>query len=78
MQINGAALTAIREAQGWTKSALAVEAQISLPYLRDLESGRRKGMNPMYAKRLAAALNVPLPAITVPIVDGALPQVVGL
>lgn len=69
MQINGAALTAIREAQGWTKSALAVEAQISLPYLRDLESGRRKGFNPKYVKQLAQALNVPMSAITVPITE---------
>lgn len=63
MEINGPALTAIREAQGWTKSKLAVEAQISLPYLRDLETGRRKGRNPAIAKALAEAMRVPTAAI---------------
>lgn len=63
MQINGAALQAIREAQGWSKSKFAVEAQISLPYLRDLEEGRRKGRNPAIAKRLSEALKVPTSAI---------------
>lgn len=64
MEINGAALTAIRERTGLSKTALAVQAQISLPYLRDLESGRRKGRNPEVAKKLAAVLDVPLTAIT--------------
>lgn len=64
MQINGAALQAIREAQGFSKSAFAVQAEISLPYLRDLESGRRKGSNPAIVKRCAEALHVPTAAIT--------------
>lgn len=71
MEINGAALQAIREAQGWTKSRLATEARISLPYLRDLEKGRRKGRNPGIAKSLARALNVPMAAITKPCPDDA-------
>lgn len=66
MEINGAALTAIREGQGFNKTQLAVQAEISLPYLRDLESGRRKGRNPAVVKALAEALNVPMAAITVP------------
>ena len=64
MQINGAALTAIRERSGLSKSRLASLAQVSLPYLRDLESGRRKGKNPAVAKALADALDVPVLAIT--------------
>lgn len=64
MEVNGEALRAIREAQGWSKSRLAAKAEISLPYLRDLEKGRRKGRNPAIVKMLAKALNVPTAAIT--------------
>lgn len=64
MRINGAALTAIRERSGLSKSRLAVLAQVSLPYLRDLESGRRKGQNPAIVKSIAEALDVPTMAIT--------------
>lgn len=64
MEINGEALRAIREAQGWTKSQLATEAGISLPYLRDLEKGRRRGRNPRVVRALADALKVPTAAIT--------------
>lgn len=63
MEINGEALRAIREGQGWTKSRLATEAGISLPYLRDLEKGRRKGRNPAVVKALAETLKVPMAAI---------------
>lgn len=65
MEVNGEALRAIREAQGWTKSRLAAEAGISLPYLRDLEKGRRKGRNPQVVRALAQALKVPTAAIAV-------------
>jgi transcriptional regulator with XRE-family HTH domain len=71
MEINGASLRAIREAQGWTKSRLAAEAKISLPYLRDLEKGRRKGRNPGVVKSLATALKVPMAAISKTTEDAA-------
>ena len=64
MTINGAALKAIREAQGWNVTRLATESELSHSYIRDLELGRRKGRNPAVAKALAAALNVPTAAIT--------------
>lgn len=67
MKINPPALTAIREGRGWTKSALAVEAQISVQYLCDLEAGRRGGVNPRISKQLAEALQVPVTAITWPV-----------
>ena len=65
MAINGAALKAIREAQGWNITRLATQSQLSHSYIRDLEQGRRKGRNPGVAKALAEALNVPTAAITV-------------
>lgn len=68
MQINGAAVRAIREKAKIPQSRLAVEAQISVQYLNDLEAipQRRKGLNPQIAAALAAALDVPVEAITMP------------
>lgn len=43
MKVNPAALTDMREARGLTKSALAVEAGMSLSYVSELESGAKPG-----------------------------------
>lgn len=62
MQINTAALTALREKDGMTKKQLADATGLSPQYLGDIEAGRR-GAKPDVMKKLAAALNVPLSAI---------------
>lgn len=61
--LNRLALTALREAQGLTKSKLAIAAEISGPYLSDLENGHRSGSDAVLAK-LAQALGVEVEAIT--------------
>ena len=58
IEIDPIALTVLREKDGHSKSSLAAAAGVSLGYLSDLESGRRKG-NPDVIGKLAAALNVP-------------------
>jgi len=58
VQVDPIALTVLREKDGYTKSRLAEVAGLSLGYLADLESGRRKG-NPEVITKLAQALNVP-------------------
>lgn len=57
VQLNRYALTEWREVRGLSKSALAVLAGISLPYMCDLEKGHRPGTAPVI-KRLADALKV--------------------
>jgi transcriptional regulator with XRE-family HTH domain len=56
--LNRFALTEWRVARGLSKSQLAVEAQISLGYLCDLEKGHRSACSPPVLKRLADALKV--------------------
>lgn len=58
VEIDPVALAVLREKNGDTKTGLAERAGMSLGYLADLESGRRKGNAEVIAK-LAAALNVP-------------------
>jgi transcriptional regulator with XRE-family HTH domain len=58
IEIDPVALTVLREKDGHSKSSLAAKANMSLGYLSDLESGRRKG-NPEVIGKLADALNVP-------------------
>lgn len=55
MRLNRHALTDMREARGWSKSDLAVQAQISLSYLSELESGVKDG-SPRVVVALAEAL----------------------
>lgn len=62
MQLNPAALRAIRERSGLTISALASEADMSQPHLSNLEAGKRKA-GPDAVVRLANALKVPITAI---------------
>lgn len=58
VEIDAVALAVLREKDGHSKSSLAEAAGMSLGYLSDLESGRRKG-NPEVITKLARALNVP-------------------
>lgn len=55
MRINRHALTDMREARGWTKSELAVQAQMSVSYISELESGDKPG-SVKAVHRLAEAL----------------------
>lgn len=64
VEIDPVALAVLREKDGHTKTSLAKVAGISLGYLADLESGRRKG-NPVVIGALAKALNVPRSMIEV-------------
>lgn len=64
MGVNAAALTAIRNKDGMTKTQLASASGISLQYLCDIEAGRR-GAKPDVMKRIASALNVPVSAIEI-------------
>lgn len=59
VEIDPVALRVLREKDRMSKTALAKAAGISLGYLADLESGRRKG-NPEVIGKLADALNVPM------------------
>jgi transcriptional regulator with XRE-family HTH domain len=58
VEIDPVALVVLREKDRSSKTHLAKRAGISLGYLADLESGRRKG-NPEVIGKLADALNVP-------------------
>ena len=58
IEIDPVALVVLREKDRQSKTALAAAAGLSLGYLADLESGRRKG-NPRVIGLLADALNVP-------------------
>ena len=59
VELDREALLVLREKDGSSKTHLAQTAGISLGYLADLESGRRKG-NPGVIAALARALNVPM------------------
>lgn len=56
-------LQALRTEQGHTLTTLADAAGISLPYLSQLESGKRRGRPPIH-KRLADALGVTVRELT--------------
>lgn len=58
VEIDPLALTVLREKDGHSKTSLAKAAGMTIGYLSDLESGRRKG-NPEVITKLASALNVP-------------------
>lgn len=58
-------MRALRQALGIRQQACASHAGISAPYLANIEAGR-KHPPLMVASRLAAALGVPLDAITYP------------
>ncbi|MGH3813440.1 MAG: helix-turn-helix transcriptional regulator [Pseudonocardiaceae bacterium] len=62
--IDGEALRHARYTRGITQTSLADRAQISPQYLCDLELGRRRGVNPEVAARLAQALDLDITEIT--------------
>lgn len=62
MDLNPAALRAIRERSGLSVTALADAAGIKQAHLSNIEAGRRRA-SPEVAKALAAALKVDLVAI---------------
>ena len=62
MKSNGAAIAAIREGRGLTKSELARLVNVDLSHLARIESGERNG-TPTQIKAIAAALVVPVTAI---------------
>lgn len=63
MASNGTAIRVIRRALGWQARKLAKAAGISAPYLCNIEAGRRQA-SPEVLRRLAAALGVPMAALT--------------
>jgi len=65
MEINPAALKAIRERSGLSQSELARQTGLGQGYISALESGARKG-SPASIKTLADALVVPTTAICAP------------
>lgn len=62
MRTNGAAIAAIRERSGLTKTQLATAAGIDRTHLHRIETGERNG-TPSQAKAIATALAVPLLAV---------------
>jgi len=64
MQIDGAALKVLREKDGFTATDFANQLGISLSYLGDIETGRRRlKRNPALIKKAADLLNVPVSMI---------------
>lgn len=67
MEINPAALKAVRENGGHSQLSLAKASGVSQGHISDIEA--KPGpvpIRPATAKKLATALNVPIAAITVP------------
>ena len=63
-KINGHALRAMRIAAGLSQATLAVKAGLDHSYVSRLENGARKGVNGQAIDGLAAALGVPVDALT--------------
>ena len=63
---NGATIRVLREAIGIRQTSLAARAQLSKSYLCEIELGARQPEMPV-VQRIAAALGVPLDAITYPV-----------
>lgn len=59
---NGAAIKALREANGWRSGKFATHLTISTPYLSNIEAGR-KNCPPDLLVQIARALGCPLAAI---------------
>jgi transcriptional regulator with XRE-family HTH domain len=67
MQINPAALKAIRENCGYTQLGLAKESGVDQGNISKMEKGDTAvSVRPATAKKLATALNVPIAALTIP------------
>jgi transcriptional regulator with XRE-family HTH domain len=59
---NGAAIKALREANGWKVGKFATAVMISSAYLSNIEA-ERKNASPAVLRRIADTLGVPLAAI---------------
>lgn len=67
MQINPAALKAIRENAGFSQLSLAKASDVSQGHISDMEAAEQPAnVRPATVKKLAVALNVPIAALTVP------------
>lgn len=65
MNLNRAALTAIRERSGLSKTGLADKAGVDRTLVHRLENGERRG-TPTVMRKLADALDCPLMALMGP------------
>lgn len=61
---NGAAIKALREARGYSQRRLARLSERHYSSISRLEAGRRQNTSPETVRRIAAALDVPIEAIT--------------
>ena len=67
MQINPAALKAIRENAGYSQLALANDSGVNQGHISKIEKDDGPtSVRPATVKKLATALNVPIAALTVP------------
>lgn len=72
VQINPAALKAIRESGGYSQLSLATASKVNQGHISKMESAAGPvNVRPDTVKKLATALNVPMAAITVPQVAAA-------
>jgi transcriptional regulator with XRE-family HTH domain len=62
--VNGTAIKALRQKDGWNSGKFAAAAGISTAHLSNVEAGRKRRVSPAAARRIADALGVPLLAIT--------------
>lgn len=62
MQINPAALQALRQRSGWSVSKFAVAVQTTHSHISNIEAGRRQA-SPELILRMAQVLDVPLMAL---------------
>lgn len=63
MQINGAALAAIRERSGLSQTGLSERTGIDQSHISAIERGAKPNVRPATATTLAKALKVPLDAL---------------
>lgn len=63
MDVNHAALQALRERSGYSIRGLAKASGVSKTTISVLELGERKSSHPSTIKKLADALAVPVPAL---------------
>ena len=63
MEINGEALKAIRQLNGYGLKELADASGVSMSYICEIEKGTKKRVRPPMAKRLADACGVPVAAL---------------
>lgn len=62
LKVNGAAIKALRESNGWPSGKFAITLGIAPAHLTNIEKGARRPSAPL-AKKIANLLEVPLAAI---------------